>query len=69
MFYNFIIKYADILLEKRERLLQCKIFSQVSTKNTGIFQILTLNFNEMLTMLLVLNNWAKEALDLALWGK
>ena len=56
MFYDFITKYTDIFVKKGKPL-QCKSFSYFSTKNTGIFQILTFEIltKRKLTTSLVLN--------------
>ena len=51
MYYNFIIKYTDIFVEKKcEKLLQCKSFSHLFNKKYWhILDIKVLNLNETLT--------------------
>ena len=51
MFYNFITKYSDIFVAKmREAFAVQKLLTFFSTKNIGLFQILTFeNINKTLT--------------------
>ena len=42
MFYNFIIKYTDIFVDKMRKVLHCNSFSHFSNKNIGIFEIISI---------------------------
>ena len=65
MFYDFITKYTNIFVEKmREAFALQKPLTFFSTKNIGIYQILTFEIltKRLLTTSLVLNNRAQVIL-------